>query len=336
MTDPLTSIIDRLSSAKNVLITTHVRPDGDALGSTAALQLGLRVKGIASHVLLLSKLPTKYAFLFLDPGIEHTAIVDDVLPPRAWFDRFDALCCVDTGTWSQLPGLDAIVPTWGVPKLVIDHHRTQGTWSDVLWQDVDASAAGEMIALLLERMSVPITREMSNCLYTAIVADTGWLQYSNTTPRTLRLAAMLMDVGVDTDAIYQRLYQNERVERLRLHQRAMGSMRLDAGGRVSTIVIRAIDFVETNAGVTDTEHVVNLPLQIATVEVSAVFTEPSEGSTIRASFRSKGTLDVAKFAETFGGGGHARAAGAKIAGSLDEVRDRVTAALTAAIAASAV
>lgn len=335
MPEPLDAVIESLSRAKNVLITTHVRPDGDALGSTAALQLGLRAKGIASHALLLSKLPTKYSFLYLEPGIEHTAVVDDATPPREWFEKFDTIACVDTGTWSQLPGLEAIVPTLAARKLVIDHHRTQGTWSDVLYQDVTASAAGEMVETLLQRWGVPITREMASCLFTAIVSDTGWMQYSNTTPRTLRLMATLMEHGVDTDQIYQRLYQNERAERLKLHNLAMSTMRLDAGGRVSTVAIHKGDFAATGANVPDTEHVVNLPLQIATVQVSAVFTEPPEGGAIRCSFRSKGQLDVSKFAEQFGGGGHARAAGAKIAGDVDEVRERVAAKLVEAITTTA-
>lgn len=335
MPDTLDAVIAALAAARNVLILTHVRPDGDALGSTAALQLGLRAMGVASHVLLLSKLPTKYSFLYLDVGIEHTAAID-ALPPREWFDRFDVVACVDTGTWSQLPGLEAIVPTMRATRLVIDHHRTQGTWADVLWQDVAASAAGEMVEELLQRWGVPITREIASSLWAAIVTDTGWLQYSNTTPRTLRLCATLMEYGVDTDAIYQRLYQNERAERLRLHARGLASMRFDAGERIATIVVRKDDFAETGAGVTDTEAIVNLPLQVASVQVSAVFTEPPEGGAIRVSFRSKGQLDVSKFAEPFGGGGHARAAGAKIDGEVDAVRERVAAALVGAIESSAV
>lgn len=330
MIDPIAKVIQALTTARRVLITTHVRPDGDALGSTAAIHLAMRERGILSDVMLLSKLPTKYAFIYLDNDVKHFVAE---APTAVMFEPYDILLCVDTGTWSQLPGLEAIVPAWSGRKIVVDHHRTQGEWSDVLWQDITASAAGEMVERLINRWEAPLTREIAACLFIAIVSDTGWLQYSNTTPRTLRLVADLVERGVDTDAIYQRLYQNERVERMMLQQRGMGSLRFDGGpGKtIASMIVRAKDFAETNANVPDTEALVNVPLQVATVAVSCVFTEPPEGGAIRVSFRSKGGLDVSKFAEQFGGGGHARAAGAKIAGSVDEVRERVVKALVAAL-----
>jgi len=329
---PLRRLLDRLSGARNVLVTTHVRPDGDALGSAAALQLGLTAKGIASHVLLLSRLPDKYAFVFERAGVEFTAAAEDgTLPPREWFERHDAVLVVDTGTWSQLPGLEPILPALPAAKLIVDHHQTQQGWADVLWQDTTAAAAGEMVEELLKAWGVPLTAEMAHALFVAIVSDTGWLQYSNTTPRTLRLVADLVAAGVDTDAVYQRLYQNEKQQRLLLMQRAMASLRFEQGGRVAVMLIGPDDFAASGADVPDTESLVNVPLQVREVQVSVVLTQPPGGGPIRASLRSKGAVDVAKFAEQFGGGGHARAAGAKFAGlTLEAARDLVLAALATA------
>lgn len=332
MIDLIAKVVQTLTTARRVLITTHVRPDGDALGSTAAAQLAMRERGIDSDILLLSKLPTKYSFIYLENDIKHFVSES---PTAETLAPYDALLVIDTGTWSQLPGLEAIVPGWNGRKIVVDHHRTQGEWSDVLWQDVNASAAGEMVERLVNRWDVPLTREIAACLFIAIVSDTGWLQYSNTTPRTLRLVADLVERGVDTDAIYQRLYQNERVERLKLQQRGMNSLRFDSGDRIASMIVRASDFAAANANVPDTEALVNVPLQVASVAVSCVFTEPPEGGAIRVSFRSKGGIDVSKFAEQFGGGGHSRAAGAKISGAVDEVRERVVASLAAALVPSA-
>lgn len=326
MPDAIDSIIRSLSSAKNILITTHVKPDGDALGSAAALQLGLKSRGIASTVLLLSRLPNKYSFVFNENAIDFVT-GEPTLPDRNWFDSFDRFACVDTGTFSQLPGLGAIVPSLTVEKIVIDHHKTQESWSNLLWQDVTAAAAGEMIETLLQRWDIPITPAIANCLFVAIASDTGWFQFSNTTPRTLRLVADLMEHGVDSDALYQHLYQNERAERLLLQQRAMGSLRFDAEKRIASMVIRATDFAETGAYVPDTENLINLPLQVASVQASVLLVEQPEGGPIRVSFRSKGQVDVAHFAQQFGGGGHARASGAKIDASVDDARETVVAKL---------
>ncbi len=310
------------------MITTHVRPDGDALGTTAAMQLALRARGVESQILLLSKLPSKYAFVYETAAADFRAVESaEQMPGQAWFDSFDRLLVCDTGTWSQLPGLEPIIAKMSARKLVLDHHKTQEDWADVKWVDTSAAAAGEMAEALIGQWGVGITPAMASVLFVAIATDTGWFQFSNTTPRTLRLTADLMEHGVDTDRIYQDLYQNERVERLLLQQRAMASMQFHHDSRVATMLVRKIDFEQTGANVPDTESLVNVPLQVKRVEVSVVFTEPLEDGPIRVSFRSKGGLDVSKFAERYGGGGHARASGAKIAGQIEEVAARVVADL---------
>jgi phosphoesterase RecJ-like protein len=332
------AIIECLSSSKRVLITTHVRPDGDALGTAAAVHLALRAHGIASEILLLSKLPTKYAFLMRETGATHRMIdaPNHPVPPREWYEQFDCLFVVDTGTWSQLPTIDEVMKTWK-PKnvLVMDHHQTQEPWGDARWVDTTASAAGEMAFDLLRAWpGTKLDAAMAEALFVAITSDTGWFAFSNTSPRTLRACAELMEVGVDTDALYQRLFQNERPERLLLQVRAMRSLAFLAGGRVARMSIANSDFAETRANVPDTENLVNIPLQVADVQVSVLLSEDPTGGPVRVSFRSKGQLDVAKFAEQFAGGGHARASGAKIVGPLDEVVRRVSEALESAMASS--
>jgi phosphoesterase RecJ-like protein len=310
-----------------VLVTTHVRPDGDALGSCAAAALGLRKTGIEAEVLLLSHVPRKYAFVFRDNAIVHH---DASQHPLAESDlkRFDALLVVDTGTWSQLPGLREIIEHWDRPKIVVDHHLTQENWADVKLVVSAAAAAAEIVAELLNQWEIPIDHAMATALYLGIVSDTGWFQFSNTRPYTLRLAASLMETGVDTDRLYQALYQNERAERVALQTQAQQSMQLLLDGRLAVMQISKQDFELTKANVPDTENLINIPLQIATVEVSALIVEPKEGGPIRISLRSKGQLDVARFAEQFGGGGHARAAGLKLDTTLDDASHKVVDALT--------
>jgi phosphoesterase RecJ-like protein len=326
MTDQYQQIIDILSRSKRVLVTTHVRPDGDALGTCAALVLAMKKKGVAAEVLLLSHLPTKYRFVFEEAGIVHHD-VEKGWPDHFPFEQFDCLLVADTGTWSQLPGLQERIANWNVPKLVLDHHLTQEDWADHKLVITEAAAAGEIAAELIELWDIPIDATMASALYVALVSDTGWFQFSNTRPYTLRLAATLMEAGVNTDHLYQRLYQNERAERVALQARAMQSLELLADGKLAVMTIRKEDFEQTKAGVPDTENVINIPLQIRTVEVALLFTEPLDNGPVRVSLRSKGQVDVAKFAQQFGGGGLARAAGLKMSGGFENAHDRVVSAM---------
>src|SRR5580765_5527662 len=275
MVDVYRQIIDRLSESKRVLLTTHVRPDGDAIGTTAALAMAMRKAGIDAEVLLLSHLPTKYAFIFNENKILHHD-AEKGWPASLSMDRFDALLVADTGTWSQLPALRERIETWNKPKIVLDHHLTQENWADIKLVVSEAAAAGEIAAELIETWEIPIDSAMATALYVAIASDTGWFQFSNTRPFTHRLAATLMEKGVDTDRIYQHLYQNERAERVVLQCRAMQSLQLLAGGRLAVMHISRDDFTDTRTQAPDTENLINIPLQIRSVEVSLLITESPE------------------------------------------------------------
>ena len=213
MTDNYQRIIETLKTCKRVLVTTHVRPDGDALGSSAALVLGMKKAGIDAQVLLLSHLPSKYAFVFQEFSVPYFD-VEKGWPATFDLDRYDALLVADTGTWSQLPGLKERVEHWPKPKLVVDHHLTQENWADAKLVITEAAAAGEIVAELLAQWGIEIDQAIATCLYVAIASDTGWFQFSSTRPFTMRLAATLMEAGVNTDQLYQHLYQNERAHRV--------------------------------------------------------------------------------------------------------------------------
>jgi phosphoesterase RecJ-like protein len=287
------------------------------------MALALRHHKIESEILLLSKLPAKYAFIFDENRIKHHNA------ENAWpsFDSFDALLVVDTGTWSQLPGMKERLSEWKKPRLVLDHHLTQENWADVKLVQTDAAAAGEIAAEVLRRWNVPLDRAIATAIFLAVASDTGWFQFSNTRPATLRLAADLMEAGVDTDQMYQHLYQNERAERLALQTLAQDSLELLHHGSLAVMKVLKSDFQQTGSAVSDTENLINIPLQIRNVQVSILMTEPGDGSAIRISLRSKGQVDVARFAEQFGGGGHARASGLKIPGSIDHAYGLVVPAM---------
>ena len=333
MIDVYRQVIDVLSHCRRVLVMTHVRPDGDALGTVAAAVLGMRKAGIEGEVLLLSHLPRKYSFVFQDNQIKHYD-AEEGWPAALSLDHFDALLVMDTGTWNQLPGLQERITGWNKPKLVVDHHLTQEDWADVKLVVTEAAAAGEIAAELLDVWGIEFDQPIATALFLAIASDTGWFQFSNTRPYTLRLAARLIEAGVDTDQMYQHLYQNERAERVALQTRAQQSLELLLDGRLAVMRVTRGDFQDTHANVGDTENLINVPLQIRTVEVSILMVEPKEAGPIRVSLRSKGRVDVARFAERFGGGGHARAAGLKLDSQLQDAHDRVVSAMTQLLANS--
>ncbi len=322
MSETAHRIIDVLAKCRRVLITTHVSPDGDALGSAAAMVLAMKQKGIDAEVLLFSHLPRKYAFIFHDAHIPFHDVQAGI-PADFPFASYDALVVVDTGTWSQLPGLQARIAAWPAPKIVIDHHRTQEDWADLKLVDSTAAAAGEIVYELLVTWGIRLDPTLAMVLFAAITTDTGWFQFSNTDPQTFRLAADLLEAGVDMDRMYQAIYLNERKERLALQTRAQQSLELHLGGQMAVMCLTKQDFAETGASLPDTENVINVPLQVATVQVSILIVEPPEGKPIRVSLRSKGQLDVAQFAEQFGGGGHLRAAGLKLDSSYSDAREKI-------------
>jgi len=325
-TDVYQEILDVLLACRRVLITTHIRPDGDALGTVTATAIGLRQHNVDCDVLLLSHLPSKYAFLFNDNQIHHTD-VETGWPAEFSLQPYDALLVMDTGTWSQLPGLRQHVEGFNRPTLVVDHHLTQESWATHKLVDTQAAAAGEIASELLRRANIRLSPAIAGALFVAIASDTGWFQFSNTRPHTMRLAADLMEAGADTQGVYRLLYQNERHHRVLLQTRAQQSLQLYQDGKLAVMRLTRDDFAQTGAHVPDTENLINIPLQIKTVEVSLMFVEPPDHSPIRVSLRSKTKVDVAHFAEQFGGGGHARASGLKLPGPLADVESKVIQAM---------
>jgi len=324
MADEFATIVAELSRSRRVLLTTHVRPDGDALGSCAAMALALRRRGTAAEVLLLSPPPRKYAYILDENGIAPFVGRSDV-PANLDIASFDTLAVLDTGTWQQLPHLRQRLAGCTLRVLVVDHHLTQETWGDVRLVRPQAAATGQIVADLIDAMNVAIDRPIAEALYLALITDTGWLQFSNTTPDALRLTARLLEAGADQQRLYRLLYQSERLSRFALQSRAMQSLELLPGGRVAVMTLTRRDFEQCAADDGDTENLINLPLMIESVEVSILVVEPLDGGDIRVSLRSKSAVDVARFAERFGGGGHARAAGLKLPPPLETARAQVVA-----------
>ena len=318
-----------------ICVLTHTKPDGDAAGSVVALVTALRAMGKQAKGLLVSPILPSLERVAHAPGIE----VFDAEKPLPSPDR---LVIVDTGAWSQIGPLDKLVRPRLAQTLILDHHLSGDIDAGSRYIDAGSAAAAEIIAKVVAKLvdgpSLPpdVRQRMNEALFTGIASDTGWFKFSNTTPSTLRLAADLLEQGVDHALLYGLLEQAERVEKLSLLIRAVGSLQLLADGRAAVMVLRDEDFEATGAKPEETERLIDIPQQVGSILAIALLSEvkTDEGVQTRISFRSKplpDAVNVADVAGGFGGGGHARAAGARLFEPADAVLPRVIAALEEAV-----
>lgn len=317
-----------LESAGSLLLLTHARPDGDGLGSMVALGRAARASGRTAHLLSIDPPPEKLAFLFADQRPAG---------PTAFEDLADAAECIvvlDTAARNQLDALADGVVRRRRKVVVVDHHTTPDDIAERAWIDPTASAVGVMVGELLDALDWPVDLPAAEALATAIVTDTGWLRFANTDARTLAATGRWWTAGVRPDHLYRKLYQNERVEKLKLTARLLDSLELHADGRVAAMVLKPEDFRQAGATSADTENLVNEALRIGTVDTAILLCDPGQGQ-VRVSLRSRDAVNVAEVARGFGGGGHARAAGCRGEGDIEVFKARLIAACAAGTKPSA-
>lgn len=321
----LERIADRLAQAQVLLLTTHIHPDGDGLGAMLALAGGARRVGKTPHLLLPDGVPDRYEFL-----AEGNPIVG-LEEAQALAEKADVILVLDTHAQAQLEGLWEILISRQEKVIVIDHHPTGAPLGTLGWVDTSASAVGVQALELLEALGWPLGQEEYQALAAAITSDTGWLRFENTDARTLRAMSRLVEAGVAPDKLYARLYQQDRPERLALLARAVGSLELYDDQRIAVMQILQEDFRRTGAREEETENLVNQSLQIPSVQVAIMLVEQAQR--VRVNLRSRGQVDVSHIARSFGGGGHARAAGLRSDLPLGALRDKLIQAAREALGA---
>ncbi len=359
MNDYTRSTLNRAAAAQRiaeapgpVLVLTHAKPDGDAFGAVVALVAGVRQRGGQAFGVLVPPVP---AALGARPGAGLVSVWHDAagvaglpVPP----DEVALFVVVDTGAWSQVGPLRPVLEPHLDRTLIIDHHLSGDIPASDRLVDGAAAAACEVVADVLVHLAPPAsdagpgapTRAgdptllanpvIGESLFMGIASDTGWFRYANVRPATLELAATLIRAGVDHAGLYQELERAERPEKLALLTRALKSLEYVAGGRGAVMSLRPADFVQTGAAPEETEGLIDLPQRVGAVRVTVLLSEtrPASGAAplTRMSFRSRhaadpaDTVNVAELAATLGGGGHARAAGAKANRPVDVVRAEVT------------
>jgi phosphoesterase RecJ-like protein len=306
-----------LREQQRFAILSHVRPDGDALGSQLALALSLKELGKSVYPWNEEGMLEKYSFV---PGANLLS-----KPPSAPAD-VDVALALDTAIQNRLgTALPAIrsAKIW----INIDHHPSNPGYGDIVYIDPTSPATGQIIFELIKSQNLPLTREIAENLYVAISTDTGSFQYSNTTAHTFEIAAELVRAGVDVGRVSQQLYENYPRRRSELLRELLATMRFDAGGRVASFSLSLNLARKLGVLPEDNEGLIDHLRAIRGVIVAVFFEELPDGK-VRVSMRSKSEdVDVCTVCQKFGGGGHILAAGARVRGTLPEVRAKILEAI---------
>ena len=324
--------IELIKKSGRVLLTTHIKPDGDGCGSMVAICEALTALGKDVKILLLSELPGWYEFLFERKSAAERrdlARLDslrrgraeggpEVFSEKTKIDS-DLIVIVDTATYNQLPEFDKYLKQSDKPILIIDHHATIDNIGNVRLIDSSAGAAALIVFDLLKYAGWPITKKIADALFVAISTDTGWFHFDNTDSRALKVCAELIDAGARASQIYHDLYQNFSPQRFRLMVAMLNSLELHLDGRLAMQHLTQADFKKAGAKYSDTENLIDECRRMSSVEAAALFVESADGR-VKVSLRSGGTIDVCKIAAKFGGGGHKMASGTHLPGPIEKAK----------------
>jgi phosphoesterase RecJ-like protein len=317
--DAIHRIASALTGVASVAVTTHINADGDAAGSVAAMARLLPQLGLKAVVV--NPTPWPSLFAFLKEGLDdRTASGPEALRSTG------ALVSLDVSDVRRLGSLANAARSLPGPRIVIDHHvPTDEPAGDFVLADTAACATGELLYDFAVVLELEIDRAIAEALYTAILTDTGGFRYSNTSPRAHAIAARLISLGVDPEHTYRRIYASLSPGRLQLLRDALDTLGVDTDFGLAWVSVTNEAMDRYGVSSDDLDGIVEHPRSVAGTRVALFFRDLGYGK-VKVSFRSTGDVDVNELARQFGGGGHEKASGALVAGSLDEVRDRVVAA----------
>lgn len=316
----LSQVIDLIEKHDRFAITSHIRPDGDSLGSSLALCWILRSLKKDAEVIMCDSVPHAYCKL---PGADDVKVVPDVA------EDYDAVFVIECSDVTR-PGLPSLKDRFVVN---IDHHSTTELFGNVNWIDSTAAAVGEMIYNLAKAIGARITPELASCVYAALLTDTGSFHFSNTTERTFKIASELVKHGAQPAKLSQAIFYSYPYAKVCLVGEVLSTLERDETGRIAWIRMSKEAMESTGATEDDSDGIINYPLTVGEVEAVAFFRELSN-STFRISLRSKNRVNVARVAELFGGGGHCNAAGFTVSANFDELSREVIERLKEAVASA--
>jgi bifunctional oligoribonuclease and PAP phosphatase NrnA len=316
------TLLGVLRDAQSFVLTSHVRPDCDALGSELGM-LGI-LEAIGKDVRIVNAQATPANLKWIDPDHRLESLAEGV--KKDDLVSRDVLIVLDTSAWAQLGAMGDVAKAMREKVLVIDHHVSEDDLSDRWFKDTSAEATARIVYEIGLRLKVPLSKRTATPLYAGLSTDTGGFRFPNVSGESFRVAARLVDAGADPTAIYRELFEQDSLARLHLVGRTLAGAQASHGGRVIVSTVRQSDIKEVQAQPADTEDLVNLTLAVKGTEVAVILIEQPDGR-IKTSFRSRSQVDCNAIAARFGGGGHKAAAGAILPGPFDVAHEQVLAAV---------
>ncbi len=308
-----------ISNHDRFLLTSHIRPDCDALGS----ELGMAgvLDQLGKQVMIVNAQKTPPNLAFIDPEHRLKTLGVDLEPHE--LETHEVLLILDTSAWAQLGTMAEVVRSTRLHRAIMDHHVGEDDIGAELFKDPTAEATGRLVLEAANHLGVKLTPAIARALFAAVATDTGWFRFGSTTGTTFRAGGQLVDAGAVPSEIYADLYERDSLPRLRLRGRILANTRTELDGRLAHTYALAADFAETGALVSDTEDVINMTLTVSGTEVAVIFVEQPTGG-YKLSFRSRTRqIDCNALARHFGGGGHMAAAGAFVNGHWPEAQSMV-------------
>jgi len=317
----IAAIVAAIRERQRFVLSSHARPDGDSIGSQLAMTYALRALG--KHVEIVNQDPAPSPLMTF-PGVSEIRVAGEV---AGEFDAAIVMECSELGR-TGVAGLDRYF------VINIDHHPGNAGYGAINWFDGDAAACAEMVFDIVRALGVPLSVEIAVHIYVGILTDTGSFHYSNISSRTFDICSRLVDAGVDPPRVARSIFDSNSLGRLKLFGSVLSTIQLEDDGRLAVVAVDREMAAAAGGTYEDTEGLINLPLTVREIQ-AVVFFKELDPRLFRVSMRSKGEIDVCSVAKQFGGGGHKNASGCTVAGAYAEVRARLVAAITDAIARAA-
>lgn len=305
-----------LKERKNFLLVTHVNPEGDAIGSLIAMDSLLRRLGKRVTMISEDKFPER---LYCLPHRQRWNVYSDVKNKRA---NFDALLVTDCPSLERIGSVIKLVPL-GAAIFNIDHHISNSHFGTHNYVCPKAAASGEVVFDIFKKFGMPLNRDEATALYISLSTDTGSFKYSNTTVKSHKMAAELIQTGIDIDRINEELYATYSLNKIQLYSRLLRKVKTAFGSKVAWVAMSRSDLEASNATYEDTEGFIDFLKYLKEVKIAFFMSEMKNHNEVKVSFRAKGDYDVNEVAGAFGGGGHRKASGCTIKADLQKVEEKI-------------